>query len=356
MYGGGEPRAKRTKNAAAKTRMRMTGAVIWSGDPTRVFPFPVPLIVNCQCESRVEKKTSGTICGRIRHVNTLKLIQLYCTVCRHYNNTLTAETQRLSNNFRPKFTDEECTTAYLFGIAEGKFEVKAIHRFIKEYWGKWFPTLPSYQNFNRRINYLAPAFKILCGLLLSDKENDNTALSHLLDSMPIIVANQKRAKNAKVAKGLCAKGYCASKGIYYYGVKLHALGQKQHGTLPKMRMLRVTAACENDITVAKDWLYDVSGMEIFADKMYADANWANELKSRDVRIFTPVKLAKGQKYLEAADAVFSRAVSRTRQAVESFFNWIQQKTHIQFASKVRSGNGLIAFIFARLASLAFFYS
>ena len=39
--------------------------------------------------------------------------------------------QRLSNNFRPKFTDEECMTIYLFGIAEGKFELKAIYEFIK---------------------------------------------------------------------------------------------------------------------------------------------------------------------------------------------------------------------------------
>ena len=286
----------------------------------------------------------------------LKLIQLYCTVCHHYNNTLAAETQRQSNNSRPEFTDEECITAYLFGIEEGKFEVKAIYRFIKEYWGEWFPALPAYQNFNRRITFLAPTFQVLYGLLLTDGGNDETIHSHLLDSMPIMVANQKRAKDARAARGLCRKGYCSSKGLYYYGVKLHALGQKQYEALPKMRMLRVTAACENDITVAKEWLSEVRNIEIFADKMYADANWSRELAAKGVHLYTPVKLAKGQQFLDAADAIFSRAVSRARQAIESFFNWIQQKTQIQFASKVRSDNGLIAFIFARLASLAFFYS
>jgi len=286
----------------------------------------------------------------------IQIIQLYCTVCHHYNTTLAAETQRLSNNFRPEFTDEECITAYLFGIAEGKLEVKAIHRFIKEYWDGWFPAMPSYQNFNRRINFLAPAFQTLYGLLLRDGGNDEAIYSHLLDSMPIMVANQKRARDARAANGLCKKGYCASKGMYYYGVKLHALGQKQYEALPKMRMLRVTAACENDIIVAKEWLSEVRNIEIFADKMYADANWSRELAARGVRLYTPVKLAKGQQFLDAADAVFSRAVSRARQAIESFFNWIQQKTHIQFASKVRSDNGLISFIFARLASLTFFYS
>jgi hypothetical protein len=43
-----------------------------------------------------------------------------------------------------------------------------------------------------------------------------------------------------------------------------------------------------------------------------------------------------------------------RQAVESFFSWLQEKTHIQNASKVRSANGLLSFILARLASALLF--
>ena len=174
--------------------------------------------------------------------------------------------------------------------------------------------------------------------------------------MPIVVANQKRAKAASAAGGLCSKGYCASKGMYYYGVKLHTLGQKQYQTLPKIRMLCISAASENDITVAKSWLSNVQNMDIYADKMYADKAWSMELALRNVNIFTPVKLAKGQKVLDSADKLFSTAVSRTRQALESFFSWVQRKTHIQCASKVRSDNGFVAFIFARLAALAFFYS
>jgi len=287
------------------------------------------------------------------------LINLYCTVCRHYRNTLAAQAQRFSNNFLPKFTDEECITVYLFGIQEGKFDVKAIHAFIKAYWHNWFPALPAYQNLNRRINLLASAFQTLGGLLLSDEVIDESILSHLshlLDSMPIIVAGAKRSGSARAAKGLCQKGYCASKGMYYYGAKLHLLGQKQYGALPKTRMVLVTSASENDITVAKEWLEDIANTDIFADKAYADATWSERLRERNVRLFTPVKLKKGQMFLDSADSYFSQAVSRARQAIESFFNWIQQKTQIQFASKVRSENGLIAFIFARLASLAFFYS
>ena len=120
-------------------------------------------------------------------------------------------------------------------------------------------------------------------------------------------------------------------------------------------MACVERASENDITVAKSWLRQVKNMDIYADKIYADKTWAEELASQNVRIFTPIKKKKGQEFLDPADALYSTAISRTRQAIESFFNWIHEKTHIQSASKVRSVNGLIAFIFARLAMLAFFY-
>jgi len=49
----------------------------------------------------------------------------------------------------------------------------------------------------------------------------------------------------------------------------------------------------------------------------------------------------------------STSVSRVRQPIESLFNWIQEKTHIQVASKVRSSKGLIVHIFGRLAAALF---
>jgi hypothetical protein len=286
----------------------------------------------------------------------IQMIELYCTVCRYYDSIIVAETQRLSNNFRPEFTDEECMAIYLFGISERKFEVKAIYDFIKDYWAAWFPKLPSYQKFNYRINRLATAFQILFAALLNDRFLDEETMNHLTDSMPVIVAGEKRSGIAKTAKGLCDKGYCSSKGIYYYGVKLHTLGQKQYKTLPKMCMVNITPASENDITVAKEWLGGIRNMDIYADKMYSDGQWFEELAKRNVHVYTPVKRKKGQELRDAADDLYSAAVSRIRQAIESFFNWIHQKTNIQNASKVRSVNGLISFIWARLAAILFFYS
>jgi hypothetical protein len=59
-------------------------------------------------------------------------------------------------------------------------------------------------------------------------------------------------------------------------------------------------------------------------------------------------------FLRNAARYFLQLVSKTRQAIESLFNWFNEKTHIQSTSKVRSENGLIAFIFARLEVVAIY--
>jgi hypothetical protein len=164
----------------------------------------------------------------------IQLIKLYCAVCHIYNTITARDCQRLSNNFCPKFSDEECITIYLWGIANQKFEVKASYDFIKEYWEGWFPDLPSYQNYNRRICNLHDIFRQISSYLITKSDIDPSIIDYLHDSMPVIVANEKRSGSAKTAGEICNKGYCASKKMYYYGVKIHAIAQKQYTALPNL--------------------------------------------------------------------------------------------------------------------------
>jgi hypothetical protein len=55
----------------------------------------------------------------------------------------------------------------------------------------------------------------------------------LVDSLPIVTCKGRNRKG-KVARELADKGFCSTKGMYYYGLKLHALGFPQKGpyTLP----------------------------------------------------------------------------------------------------------------------------
>jgi len=285
-----------------------------------------------------------------------KLIELYCAVCHHYNNTLVYEAQRQSNNFCPKFTDEECIATYIWGIYNQKFEVKACYDFIKDYYGEWFPDLPSYQAYNNRICYLADAFKKLAGILLCTLGLDPGHSDFVNDSIPIVVAGGRRSGRAKVASEICSKGYCASKDMWYYGVKLHTVAQCNYKALPTPALMAVSKASEHDLPVAKEMLDGVMNIRVFGDTAFADKEWqATMLSENNVEILTPIKRKKGQEKLPFWDGVYSSAISSVKQAIESFNNWIIEKTNIQRASKVRSSAGLTAFIFARIACACFWF-
>ena len=286
----------------------------------------------------------------------IQLIELYCAVCHHYNSALVAQAQRCSNNFCPKFTDEECIATYIWGIYNQKFEVKACYEFIKDYYGDWFPDLPSYQAYNNRICFLADAFKALADILLTGLGLDPDHGDFANDSIPIVLAGGKRSGRAKTASEFCDKGYCASKDMWYYGVKLHTFAQCNYKTMPTPALMTVSKASEHDLPVAKEMLADVVNIRLFGDSAFIDKEWkAFMFSDNNVEIFTPIKRKKGQKKLSFWDGIYSSAISSVKQAIESFNNWIIVKTNIQRASRVRSAAGLTAFIFARVACALFWF-
>lgn len=289
-------------------------------------------------------------------MNEIKIIALYYYICECYNTELCWYCQRFSNNSTPKFTDEELLTIYLYGVSqEEKFKVKSIWKYAKKYMSSWFPDLPSYQAFTNRLNRLAAVFPPLVQALLNTANQEGVDYDiSLLDSLPIMTCSNKRA--GKVAPQLTNKGYCATKKQHYYGVKLHAIAFHRKGKLPFPEYLCISPASEHDLTAVRPILPRLVGRALVADKIYFDAPLNEWLKREiDSLIYTPVKLVKGdteaiRQYKHAADALFSYAVSKIRQPIESFFNWIIEKTDIQKASKVRSHSGLIVHVFGKIAA------
>jgi hypothetical protein len=284
----------------------------------------------------------------------LQFIEIYCAVCQHYDNTLVLEAQRQSNNFCPKFTDAECIAIYIWGIANQKFTVSGCYDFIKDYYDGWFPDLPSYQAYNNRICYLADAFKALANILLGGLGLDISHADFIIDPIPVVVAGEKRSSKAKTASELCDKGYCASKGMFYYGVKLHTVAQCNYKAMPTPALMMISKASEHDLGIGKEMLDDAANIRVFGDMAFIDKAWQdNMLNERNVQILTPIKRKKGETRLDSADKLFSTAVSSVKQAIESFNNWLIEKTTIQRASKVCSVAGLTAFLFARIACACF---
>lgn len=287
----------------------------------------------------------------------LTLISLYYYVCERYNSTLCWQVQRFSPNCNCGIiTDEEIITIYLFCVAfQEKQKVKSMHRYILEHWIDWFPTLPSYETFVTRLNRISSIFPSLVSCLIDDLDKTDADIPIvLIDSMPIITCSHKR--KAKVALTMTDKGYCATKGLHYFGVKLHLVAKCRENTLPLPEYIGITQASIHDLTALKPVLLNIQDRNIIADKAYIDEKLNQKLKTEhNSQIITPIKNKKGipmvlKQFDQAFNDLFSTAVSSIRQPVESFFNWLQQVTNIQIASKVRSTNGLITHVYGKIAA------
>ena len=285
-----------------------------------------------------------------------KLIRIYFLICDYFKE-LQYYCERFSNNNKPEFSDEEIMTIYLYAMQhEGHTKVKHIHRFASEYLRGWFPKLGSYQAFNNRLNRLGGAFNRLVEMLLTSSVPDDCAPGQsILDPMPIITCSGKRS--AKVAPEITDKGYCSTKNMYYYGMKLHMLGFRREGKLPHPEQILFTPASVNDITVYKQAWSNIENRVFFGDKIYMDHELNQQMIiGQNSEMYAPVKSIKGmpdiiKQRLKAADDLFSTAVSRLRQPIEAIFNWLIEKVDIQRASKVRSTEGLIIHAFGRLSAV-----
>lgn len=281
-----------------------------------------------------------------------QLIALYCLICRQYTEHLWVHAARQSNHRCLAFSDEETLTVYLFGLLRCPgASLRDVHAFARDFLHDFFPRLPSYAAFDHRLGFLSGALQALTESLLGSLPQDPAGgATHLLDSMPIVLAQGVRAGRASVAAEVADMGYCASKKTFFWGVKLHALCLHVPGRLPRPEQLWVSAASESDLTLAKCHTADLPAGELYADKIYQDRAWKKQLaQEHHLALHTPVRRSRGAPPLDATDRLYSRAVCRVRQSVETFFAWIDQVSHIQHASRVRSSAGLWVHLFGRLA-------
>jgi DDE family transposase len=287
----------------------------------------------------------------------LQLIQLYSWVCLIYDKHPSLKYQRLSNNWQPLFTDQELITVYLFGHLQGHFNQNRIHQYIEQHFRDWFPELPAYQSFNYRLNNLAESLQVIVYELFEEingSDKYHFEEDCLIDSMPIMLAVRGRSYRAKVARDEANQSYCATKEIWYHGVKLHLVARRQYKSLPKPEILKITAAAEHDLRVLQELEGYLIG-NIFADKAYKDTETEHRFKEQGVNLCTPDKKKKKQEVYEVGHSgLWSRFVSTIRQPIESLFNWINEKTKVQNGSKIRSSKGLLAHCYGKLAAALYF--
>ncbi len=276
------------------------------------------------------------------------LIQLYVLVCQTYDNHSDTCFQRLSNNNQPAFTDQELVTIYLFGHLNRHREKKAIREFILNYWADWFPTLPSYQTFCYRLNLLEQTFQTIGGVFFDLLKQDFPVENdHLIDSMPIMLAKNGHAYTASVARDISDVGYCSAKKTFFHGLRLHSIAARRSSALPTPREIWLRAASTHDLESVREQKIYLPNTTLIGDKAYPDTDLEEWLANQNTRLLTPIKKPKG-KELTKPQKTYNRMISRRRQPIESLFNWINEKTGIQTASKVRSTDGLMIHCFGKV--------
>lgn len=280
----------------------------------------------------------------------IKLIELYCLICHFYNTQSVLKEQRVCN-FKPVFTDQELVTGYFLAMLNNRQTKQEIYQYLDLHWRKWFPHLPSYQAFSYRLNNLAADFAVLSNLLIHAKLDSlphNLSADSLIDSFPVMLKKGSQAKVCRTASEIADFGYCSSKNLYYYGVKLHSLAIRRLKTLPLPFCLFLSEASKHDLTAFKQHNPPVPTPNLFADKAYQDQALKQLLAHQGIVLLTPYK-KKRNDLPPLNEPLWSRFVSSFRQPIESFFKWLNDKTDFQNASRVRSTKGLLVHCYGKLA-------
>lgn len=103
-------------------------------------------------------------------------------------------------------------------------------------------------------------------------------------------------KVGKVAPEITSKGYCSTKNMYYFGLKLHAVAFRRKGIISFPGMLILSAANENDSTVFnRECVGNLNNRELYADKIYSDIPFYKKMQEcKKLSLFTPIKAIKGE--------------------------------------------------------------
>lgn len=288
-----------------------------------------------------------------------KLIMTYFLVSE-YSWIFETCNERFSNNNTPKFTDVEAATIYFFCTTDS-FHLhtkKSIYEYAARHLRSWFPDLPKYEAFSYRINQLSSSFRHLAIHINKNHISNHADFQHDIiecvgDSMPIMLSKGSRSSSAKVAKEIANQGYCATKKVWYHGLKLHNLNVvASQSKLPHPMQSTLSSASEHDYEVFKnDLLPLLKNAKCYLDSAYFDeANQEYYEKEYNVKIYAIAKRQRGQTELFVDQISQNTMISRLRQPIEAFFNWLIEKTNIQNASKTRATKGVLSHVYGKIAA------
>jgi len=278
------------------------------------------------------------------------LIWLYVEISNLFSQTeLPLYTARFSNNFVPLFTDAELLTCAVFAQVVGFRNKKDGYIYIRDHYAQWFPTLPCYEVYNRKLNKFSEAIRYIYKSI-ARKYGLANGLYAMIDTEPIEVCQPQHSQHSKAAQPFVSKGYCAAKKKYYIGAKLQVMAMARINKLPFPFEFALASASMHDLEIAKDTLpsSEYENIDLYADLAYKDQQFQLDLfEEKAINLITPIKKEKGQAELFLFQRANNSIHSSKRQTIDTLFAWINDRTGIQNASKVRSADGLLPYKLCR---------
>lgn len=238
-----------------------------------------------------------------------------------------------------KLSDSE--TLYLYALAFLDFGGNYAKSMLKSYENGDIKATLDKSQYSRRLQKLDAVIKELLGLFISLATLPHCTYS--IDTCPIPTCQNIRIPHSRLVQGKAYRGYCASKRVYYFGFKLHAL-VASNGTVVEFDF---TPASYSDQETLHLLAFDIPPeSELFADAIYCDYFQEERIKE-DLQInFQPQRKANAKK--EDNTYLHNRYVQIKRRHIETNFSQMLQL----FPRKVHATNTtgfllkMIGFIFA----------
>ena len=209
------------------------------------------------------------------------IITVYCLVCEHYAMIQTCYPLR-RGGFAPALTDEEVITMEICGEYFKCATDKDLYAYFRAHYRHFFPRLSERTLFVRQAANLWQV-KAVIQQRLTLISGQATEPVQVIDTLPLPVCGYTRSGRDRCFKLQADYGYCAAKGLHYYGFKL-GLRITRCGMITHFPLL---PARPHDIPLLDDLTEGFRGV-LPADKGFIDALRQARLAERQgVILMTP---------------------------------------------------------------------
>jgi hypothetical protein len=235
--------------------------------------------------------------------------EMLTRVSQLYTQFAPKEVQNRKNIHLAKQTDQVLLTCYLYGILVSCTTFIGIYRLSKSMFGKDFP---SRTRFLRTINNLKQTIELMNQGLLKDPVTEEETLG-IIDSLPMPLCQPIRNFRAKGANEIADIGYNATKKIWFYGLKFHAI--VSHSGLILNFVL--SSASFHDAKVCEDCLTDFQIPILIGDAGYVGEALAERCAERGTVLIAPPRRNMSK------NGVDYRPAKAIRKTVETVFSELQ---------------------------------